>query len=261
MTSLAPAVQLSMPGFQDTMHSALAPNALDAPPLPARHLPESGPATHEIEPYDVPAAQPDSGEHEAQLATKLAEENPLADESAQEARAPEILSASAPRTNSWLVPLSLALTAGVLSFAVALPIAQRLHLQPATRTTAATTTATPLATVETAPAALGAVGAAERTDPAPPATTQNNPATEATSTSLPPGVAVAPDKGLLTLKTAGVHSIFVDDEFVGRGPERTVTLVPGQHKVRVSLNGEEHTETVEVVAGRLIQRSLDSSGN
>ena len=257
-TSLAAVVQLALPDLHDTLHSALSPNTLDAVLVPAPDLPDPSPATHEVGTYDAPAAQPDSDQHEAQLATKLAEDNPLADEPEQEAVAPETISESAPRTaaprtSSWLVPLSLALTAGVLSFTVALPIAQRLHLQPATPNTAATTTAT----VETAPAALSVVGAAE----APSARTQNNPATEATSNSLPPGVTVAPDKGLLTLKTAGVHSIFVDDEFIGRGPERTVTLVPGQHRVRVSLNGEEHTETVEVVAGQLIQRSLDSNGN
>lgn len=262
-TSLAPVVQLSVPALHDTLHSALAP---DGALLLAQDLPGLAPAPHEIGPVDVPAAQPDPGEQDAPLANNLAEENPAADASAQEARVLEIPSESAPRaatprTNSWLVPLSLALTAGVLSFTVALPIAQRLHLQPVTPNATGATTATALATVETPTAALNSASATERTEPAPMPRAQENPAMEGTGNSLPPGVTVAADKGLLTLKTAGVHSIFVDDEFVGRGPERTVTLVPGQHKIRVSLNGEEHTETVEVVAGRLIQRSLDSSGN
>jgi hypothetical protein len=248
-------VQLSVRDLDlhDTLHSALAP---DAASFLAPDLPELGQSTHEIGPTDAPAPQSDPREQDAQF------DNPVAEEPAQEARPPEIApeparQAVTPRSNSWLVPLSLALTAGVLSFTVALPIAQRLHLQPTTTNAAGTMTAT----VEATPAAIAAVSTTERTELPPTPRTQDSPAIDGTGSLLPPGVTVGPDKGLLTLKTAGVHSIFVDDEFVGRGPERTVTLVPGQHKVRVSLNGEEHTETVEVVAGRLIQRSLDSSGN
>jgi DNA-binding response OmpR family regulator/HPt (histidine-containing phosphotransfer) domain-containing protein len=253
--SLAPVVQLSVPDLDlhDTLHSALAP---DAASFLAHDLPEPGQSTYEIGPIGVPAPQPDPGEHGAQL------DNPVAEEPAQEAPPPEIApepspKAVTPRSNSWLVPLSLALTAGVLSFTVALPIAQRLHLQPTTTNSAGTMTAI----VEATPSELAVASATERTELPPTPRTQDSPAMDGTGGLLPPGVTIGPDKGLLTLKTAGVHSIFVDDEFVGRGPERTVTLVPGQHKVRVSLNGEEHTETVEVVAGRLIQRSLDSSGN
>lgn len=157
-------------------------------------------------------------------------------------------SSTPPRRNQWLVPVGLALTAGGLSFTLALPIVQRFSSRGSAPSSASSE---PELTTGAAPSAL-APAASEAPPEASPADT---------NTELPPGLSVAPDKGLLTLKTSGVHSIFIDDEFIGRGPERTVTLSSGQHKVRTSLNGEEHTETVEVIAGRLIQRTLDTSGN
>jgi hypothetical protein len=149
------------------------------------------------------------------------------------------------------VHLSLALTAGLLSFTVALPIIQRFRARPA-----------PAESAQQLPAVPPSAGAAEiSAAPAAVSAPAQDRVPVETNSEIPAGITVAPDKGLLTLKTSGVHSIFVDDEFVGRGPERTVTLTQGQHKVRTSLNGEEHTETIEVVAGRLIQRSLDANGN
>jgi hypothetical protein len=38
------------------------------------------------------------------------------------------------------------------------------------------------------------------------------------------------------------------------------TLGAGLHKVRVSLNGEEHTETVNIVVGRVVEFALEQPG-
>ena len=166
--------------------------------------------------------------------------------------------AAGTRSSGWLVPASLALTAGVLSFTVALPIVQRLRSQPVNPSGAASSTMQIAAESES--------GTPSTSDSPSPGTVPSPAKVEASQQSgvsaetTLPGVVIPPDKGLLTLKTGGVHSIFVDDEFVGRGPERTVTLSPGQHRVRTSLNGEEHTENVDVAAGRATQLALDSNG-
>jgi CheY-like chemotaxis protein len=168
------------------------------------------------------------------------------------------------RTNGWLVPLSLALTTGLLSFAVALPIVQRLRSTP---DIASANSALGLESNEAPDAATATGRAPSRTLPADSARavdpTEPSALVSTAAQNIdeaPTGVVIPPDKGLVIVKTGGVHSIFVDDEFIGRGPQRVVPLNPGQHKIRASLNGEEHTETVEVLVHRVVQLSLEQSG-
>jgi CheY-like chemotaxis protein len=149
------------------------------------------------------------------------------------------------RISSWIVPLGLTVLTGFLSFAVAVPIIQRFKSN----------------SVESAAASASTLESAEVSllSSAPNSVSSGATASSAVQepNELPSGVVVPPDKGLVVVKTGGVHSIFVDDEFVGRGPERVVPVTAGQHRVRVSLNGEEHTESVDAVVGRVVELSLE----
>jgi len=264
LVTAAPVVQLGP--AKDTLHSALAPTPIE--PEPATQGSAEAQTSQPLFPTgtaDAPAAATDEsltsessqaavseGEHAAEAFEPAP---PTRTDAVGTAAQGPVRSSAPPRRNQWLVPLSLALTAGVLSFTLALPIVQRFRARPAVSRVSAAAVTQPSIAVATPSAAPS-----DPTVSAPVATSAQALPVE-TNTELPPGITVAPDKGLLTLKTGGVHSIFVDDEFVGRGPERTVTLSAGPHRVRVALNGEEHTESIEVVAGRLVQRMLDTSGN
>ena len=146
----------------------------------------------------------------------------------------------------WLVRFALMFSTGGLAFVVALPI-----MRSCANLKNSATSASAAASQAEAPALT--LSAANEAPDAPSVAREVS--------EVPLGVAIAPDKGLVVVKTGGVHSIFVDDEFVGRGPERVVTLNPGVHKVRASLNGEEHTETVNAMAGRAVELSLEHPGN
>ncbi len=74
--------------------------------------------------------------------------------------------------------------------------------------------------------------------------------------SVPAGMAIPPGKSLVEIATSGGHTIFIDEQFVGRGPSRTVPLDAGQHIIRARLNGEEWTHAVEVPAGRAVRASI-----
>jgi len=152
----------------------------------------------------------------------------------------------------WLVGLTLTVSTGVLSFFVALPIMRSCSAR--TPSFVDQESSEPLPSSAAPYEVVPSIAA-----PTTPFSDGANAVKEAEA--LPSGVAIAPDKGLIVVKTGGVHSIFVDDEFVGRGPERIVTLAPGVHKVRASLNGEEHTESVNAVAGRAVEVLLERPGN
>ncbi len=154
------------------------------------------------------------------------------------------------KANGWLVPLSLAITTGLLSFTVALPIVQRLRSTSAH--VPANSMATPLASE-------AGVNPTTLTQDSANVVASANPAVPSVA-EAPPGIVIPPDKGLVVVKTGGVHSIFIDDEFIGRGPERVATLGAGPHKVRVSLNGEEHTESVNIIVGRVVEFALEQPG-
>ena len=153
--------------------------------------------------------------------------------------------------NGWIVPLALGILAGILSFTVAWPIFKSWKPNPSESPSSEPM----LDAVEAAPALALSAAPSESATGTPSAASAAR-----EGAAAPPGVDVPPDKGLIVVRTGGLHSIFVDDEFIGRGPERVVTLPPGQHRVRASLNGEEHTETVEATAGRVIELSLEQPG-
>ena len=171
------------------------------------------------------------------------------DATPNQAESPNLQPIPVHRTNSWMVPLGLAISTGFLAFAVTWPIVRQFNSRPVASPASSASTLdlseagsmTYSASSSTGTAAPSAVGPKE-------------------TIVAPPGVVIPPDKGLVVIKTGGVHSIFVDDEFIGRGPERVVTLDPGQHRVRVSLNGEEHTECVDAAIGRVVELSLEQSG-
>ncbi len=65
----------------------------------------------------------------------------------------------------------------------------------------------------------------------------------------PDGYALPPGKGLLEIETGGPHVIYVDGQFIGRGPLRYVTLDPGAHQVETKLGGDVRQDTVSLRAG------------
>ena len=68
--------------------------------------------------------------------------------------------------------------------------------------------------------------------------------------TLPPGVPLADDKGLLEIDIESRDAIYVDDTFVGRGPMRRVPLDPGKHEVKLRRSSGEQRITVEVQRGK-----------
>jgi len=236
-----------------TMPSQLAPH-LEPPVSPKK--PSSKDATELAQPTNTGS----SGSTEQAIADPAAQEAtndipPAIDneDSNVDAYAPAAPSkAKTPNQNRWLVGLTLTVSTGVLSFFVALPIMRSCSARTPSLVEQESSESLPpsAAPSEVAPSIVA------------PATTFSDSANAVREAAeLPSGVAIAPDKGLIVVKTGGVHSIFVDDEFVGRGPERVVTLAPGVHKVRASLNGEEHTESVNAVAGRAVEVFLERPGN
>jgi hypothetical protein len=79
-----------------------------------------------------------------------------------------------------------------------------------------------------------------------------------TDMPLPAGLAIGKDKGVLKIATPDAHTIYVDDEFAGRGPIRIVPLPPGKHTVKTRYEGTERSFAAEVKAGRMTRLSLTS---
>jgi hypothetical protein len=71
--------------------------------------------------------------------------------------------------------------------------------------------------------------------------------------ALPAGTELPQGKGLLEVSTGDRHAIHVDDAFVGLGPVRPVVLDPGQHQVRVRLDGVDKSFPVSVASARLVR--------
>ncbi|HLV20456.1 MAG TPA: hypothetical protein VKZ49_06235, partial [Polyangiaceae bacterium] len=110
-----------------------------------------------------------------------------------------------------------------------------------------------------APAAAPSASAANPANPAKPAQ-QGTLAVQSDTLDLPPGIVLAPGKGLLEIDTGDRGAIYVDDTFVGLGPMRRVPIEPGKHALRVRIDGTEHAHTAEVSAGRRQRVSLRPSG-
>ncbi len=73
---------------------------------------------------------------------------------------------------------------------------------------------------------------------------------------LPDGYTLPAGKALLEIDTGGSHIIYVDGEFVGRGPLRYVTLDPGAHEVKTKLDDRERNDSVNVRAGVRVRLPL-----
>ena len=56
--------------------------------------------------------------------------------------------------------------------------------------------------------------------------------------------------GLLEVDSGGAHTVYVDGEFVGRGPLRRVPVSPGKHAVRLDLAGESAEIGLDAAQGR-----------
>lgn len=76
------------------------------------------------------------------------------------------------------------------------------------------------------------------------------PAVQTVDTTLPPGVVIGRNKGLLEVETGGPQAIFVDGVFVGRGPLRRIPLSPGSHEVRTKQAGRQRVDRVQITQGR-----------
>ena len=73
---------------------------------------------------------------------------------------------------------------------------------------------------------------------------------------VPDGVVLAPGKALLEVDTGGSQIIYVDGEFVGRGPLRYITLEAGAHEVRTKLGDKEREDSVNLKAGIRVRLPL-----
>jgi hypothetical protein len=71
-----------------------------------------------------------------------------------------------------------------------------------------------------------------------------------------------PGGGWLELVTTSNESLYVDGEFIGRGPRRQVPVSAGPHRVRVSRAGVSREAEVQVAAGMMTraQVPLDEQG-
>jgi CheY-like chemotaxis protein len=87
------------------------------------------------------------------------------------------------------------------------------------------------------------------------------PAVEPQTLPLPPGVTVAAGQGMLEVQTGARHAIYVDGEFVGRGPSRRIPVPAGHHEVRLSLGGADRRLAVDVAAGVRVVLPLGGMAN
>jgi hypothetical protein len=77
---------------------------------------------------------------------------------------------------------------------------------------------------------------------------------------MPEGMEVSAGQGLLEVVTEGRHVIYVDGDFVGRGPRRLVPLPAGRHAIRISLGGKDEQYSITVQEGARVRLPLAGSG-
>jgi hypothetical protein len=108
--------------------------------------------------------------------------------------------------------------------------------------------------VSVAPAASGEQIAAPPETPGAPTPSAEAPAEPrlvvTPGAPAPAGMPLGSDKGVIDFDTGDAHSIYVDGVFVGRGPRRVVPVAAGRHEVRLSLEGDEITQSVDIEAGK-----------
>jgi hypothetical protein len=221
------------------------------------------------------ASGPPSRSNVAEQAPAAASSPPSGGGKAQQQRSMRQGSASSappPRPVGWIQALGLAALAGIVTFAITVPIASwiRKRQDPvrteppiATETLAATAPSARLdvpsegAQSATAPSADSAATAKQIDDSV--AGAQSSAAPRIEEIPVPPDVALQPGQALIEVLTGGGHAIFLDDSFVGRGPIRVITVPPGRHVVRTRLNGVERSDPIEVGAGRSLRVSLEQA--
>lgn len=227
--------------------------ALPEPPEP----PE--PVVEQPQPLGEPA--PASQSSQTESPSRTSDTSPLAPPSTT-SRTSDTSSLAPPsttsRTVSWLQALGLSLLAGVVTFAITVPIARWVRDRREANEKPLSALAEP--TSQLAPTlSAPSVGAT----PAPILSADSQVKTQPSATietiETPADVTLAPGQSLIEIVTAAGHAIFVDDSFVGRGPIRVVTVTPGRHVVRTRLNGVERSDTLEIGAGRSMRLSLEQA--
>jgi CheY-like chemotaxis protein len=181
------------------------------------------------------------------------------------------------RPVGWIQALGLAALAGIVTFAITVPIASWVHKRqepPGTEPPVLLETLPGSPNVndntgsEKASSENAQVSGNKALDPdaAPKSgdrvdATGAQPSASATieEIPLPAEVTLPSGQGLIEVITGGGHAIFVDDSFVGRGPVRVIAVQPGRHLVRTRLNGVERSDPVDVGAGRSLRVSLEQA--
>jgi CheY-like chemotaxis protein/HPt (histidine-containing phosphotransfer) domain-containing protein len=158
------------------------------------------------------------------------------------------------RTVGWLQALGLSLLAGLVTFAITVPIARFVRDRGSNPSAEASAARPSNAALSSAEALSSSVS-----DPAVTPSSTSSPSALLEPIPMPSDVTLAPEQGLIEIVTAAGHAIFVDDSFVGRGPVRVVTVTPGRHVIRTRLNGVERSDTVEIGAGRSMRLSLEQT--
>ncbi len=183
-----------------------------------------------------------------------------------------ISSAQQPRPVGWIQALGLAALAGIVTFAVTVPVASwiRKRQEPVqTEPPVATNTLSgPAGTAQpetSSDSSLGMTAPSVGSDPTPNSIGAPNASAQLASSAkveeipVPADVALSPGQALIEVTTGGGHAIFVDDSFVGRGPVRVITVQPGRHVVRTRLNGVERSDSIDVGVGRSLRLSLEQT--
>jgi hypothetical protein len=79
---------------------------------------------------------------------------------------------------------------------------------------------------------------------------------ETETSALDAASGIAADRGLLQIETEGAELLYVDGEFVGRGPSRSVPLAAGRHELRVLRDTEEFAQPIEIEHGKRVLARL-----
>jgi len=199
---------------------------------------------------DLPSDQPEPGDE-----TPANFEQPSLSPSPAESSLTPVPKAGAPReTASTFKVVGYALVAMVLSYlGMSALVAWLSEPVPPHAAAPAESVA---AALPTAPVPADAMpSAAAKQAPAP-----GKPRVDVAELELPAGLALGADKGVLKIITPDAHTIYVNGEFAGRGPTRIVPLGPGKHDVRTRFEGQEHTFSAEVKAGRMTRLSVLEAG-
>ncbi len=80
---------------------------------------------------------------------------------------------------------------------------------------------------------------------------------------VPSNLTTLVNNGWIEIVTSGNESLYVDEQFVGRGPRRQVPVPLGSHRVRVSQGGNSRELPIEVPAGKMLRLqvpTLDATG-